>query len=382
MAGLRRFSFPADISFGPGARRQAAAFLKARGFKRPLLVTDRGLAALPLVSEAKALLAEAGLEAGTFSAIWGNPTKSQVEAGVAAYRSHHADCLMGLGGGAALDVAKAIALMVNHPGGLFDYEDEKPGALPIDKEIPFWIALPTTAGTGSEVGRSAVISDESSHVKKIIFSPALLAKAVFADPELTLGLPPKITAATGMDALTHCVEAYLAKGYHPLCDGVALEGLRLASQGLALAVAEPENLDARGSMLMASMMGAVAFQKGLGAVHSCAHALSALKDLHHGLANGVMIDFALEFNAPAVPGRFKDMAVMLELKNPGPEAFLEWLKGLKASIGIPATLSGLGLALGDIGRLSELAFQDGCHLSNARPCTREDFKAIFSKAMG
>ena len=221
---------------------------------------------------------------------------SQVVAGVEAFRAHQADSIVGLGGGAALDVAKAIALMAGHPGDLFDYEDDKPGALPIDQDIPYWVAIPTTAGTGSEVGRSAVISDEQTHVKKIFFSPRLMAKAVFADPELTLGLPPAVTAATGMDALTHCIEAFLAKDYHPIADGIALEGLRLGAAALPRCYEKGDDLAARGDMMMSSMMGAIAFQKGLGLIHSCAHALSAVSDLHHGYANGVMIDHALKFN--------------------------------------------------------------------------------------
>jgi alcohol dehydrogenase class IV len=376
-----RFSFPTLIHFGPGVRAKVAGFLKDKGLQRPLLVSDKGLAALPVFTEVFQSLKTGGLEPGTFSGIWGNPTKTQVAAGVEAYRAHRADCLVGLGGGAALDVSKAIALMVNHPGDLFDYEDEKPGALPFKYEIPFWVALPTTSGTGSEVGRSSVISDDQTHLKKIIFDPKLLARAVFADPELTLGLPGPVTAATGMDALTHCVEAYLAKDYHPICDGVALEGLRLASQSLAQCVEKPGDIEARGSMMMASMMGAIAFQKGLGLVHSSAHALSTFKDLHHGLANGIMIDHALPFNVSAVPERFRSLAQAAGLKDESPEAFITWLTSLKKRIGIPAGLSEKGIQAGDVKRLSELAFQDSCHLNNPRPCTQADFEVIFLKAI-
>ena len=254
-----------------------------------------------------------------------------------------ADSIVGLGGGAALDVAKAIALMAHHPGDLFDYEDDKPGARPIDEDIPYWVALPTTAGTGSEVGRSAVISDEQTHVKKIIFSPRLLARAVFADPELTLGLPPAVTAATGMDALTHCIEAYLAKDYHPICDGIALEGLRLArARAAALRASTGATSQARGDMMMASMMGAIAFQKGLGLIHSCAHALSTVADLHHGFANGVMIDHALKLQ-PRVLARssFARMAHDRRPRRSTPaRRSCAWLRDLKSAIGIPAGLAG------------------------------------------
>jgi len=315
-----------------------------------------------------------------FSGVWGNPVRSQVTAGVEAFRAENSDCVVGVGGGAALDVAKAVVLMVHHPGDLFDYEDDLPGARPVDQALPFWVALPTTAGTGSEVGRSAVISDDASHVKKIIFDPRLLAQAVFADPELTLGLPPKLTAATGMDALTHCVEAYLAKAYHPICDGIALEGLRLASSALPRCVESPGDLDARGDMLMASMMGALAFQKGLGVVHSCAHALSAAADLHHGLANGVMLDHALAFNAEAVPRRFESLAQAVGLKQGGSMEFLAWIKAFKVRLGIPSGLAAAGVAADLEPRLAKLAFQDACHSGNPRPVTEADFAAIFAGA--
>src|SRR5204863_8282784 len=213
------------IHFGPGARALVAEHLRVQGVERPLIVTDRGIAPLPLL--AKFVDGMKGLDVAVYSEIWGNPVKSQVDKGVAAYRAHRADAVIGLGGGAALDVAKAIALMATHPGDVLEYAWDHPQVRSIDQTIPYFIALPTTAGTGSEVGRSSVISDDETHVKKIIFSPALLARTVFVDPELTLDLPPLITAATGMDALTHNVESYLSPDYHPLCDGIAVEGVRI-----------------------------------------------------------------------------------------------------------------------------------------------------------
>lgn len=376
-----RFSFPTLIQFGPGCRHKVADFLRDRGFHHPLLITDRGLAALPLFTSFVDELRTADLEAEVFSELGGNPVRSQVQAGVEAYRAVQADCIVGVGGGAALDVAKAVALMVHHPGDLFDYEDDLPGARKVDQAVPFWVALPTTAGTGSEVGRSAVISDDATHVKKIIFDPRLLAPAVFADPEWTLGLPAAITAATGMDALTHCVEAYLARAYHPICDGIALEGLRLSARALPRCVEAPADLDARGDMLMASMMGALAFQKGLGLVHSCAHALSAAADLHHGLANAVMIDHALAFNATAVPERFEALALAVSLKGGGSAEFLAWLKGLKSRLGLPAGLNAAGVKAGLAPRLAELAMHDACHASNPVPVSQADFQAIFEGAL-
>ncbi|HET7747674.1 MAG TPA: iron-containing alcohol dehydrogenase, partial [Vicinamibacteria bacterium] len=230
------------------------------------------------------------------------------------------------------------------------------------------------------VGRSAVISDEETHVKKIVFSPRLLARAVFADPELTLGLPPHVTAATGMDALTHCIESYLARDYHPICDGIALEGLRIAARALPRAVKDGTDLEARSDMLMASMMGAIAFQKGLGLTHSCAHALSTVADLHHGLANGVMIDHALAFNAETCPDKFTVMARTIGLRDTSPAGFLDWLSDLKKEIGIPSGLQEAKVPKDALQRLPRLAFEDSCHLNNPRPCREEDFRMIYERA--
>ena len=375
-----RFSFPTAIHFGGGIRSKVAAHLQGLGFSRPLLVTDRGLASLAICTEFAGLLESADLTSRTFSGIWGNPVKSQVTAGVDAFREHHADCIIGFGGGAALDVAKAIALMVNHPGDLFDYEDDKPGALPVDKEIPYWVALPTTSGTGSEVGRSSVVSDDSTHLKKIIFDPRLLAKAVFADPELTFDLPANITAWTGMDALTHNVEAYLAKGFHPICDGIALEGFRLSAAFLPTATRTPHDLEARSNMMMSSMMGAIAFQKGLGVTHSCAHALGTVADMHHGLANAVMIDFALRHNVHAVGDRMTMLAKVAGLADTTPQGFIGWLGALKATLAIPRNLTEAGVSQDKLDALVAVAIGDACHGSNPTPCTHTDFERIFREA--
>jgi alcohol dehydrogenase class IV len=378
---MYRFSFPTEILFGAGVAKEAAPRLSAAGKRRPLLVTDRALAELPITAGLVESLRAGKHEVGVFSGVWGNPVKTQVLAGVEAFRAHGADSVVGLGGGAALDVAKAILLMATHPGDLFDYEDEKPGARPIDGEIPYWIALPTTAGTGSEVGRSSVISDDATHEKKIIFSPKLLARLVLADPELTLELPAKITAATGMDALTHNVEAFLAKGFHPICDGIALEGTRLAAEHLRAAVNQPKNVEARGGMLMSSMMGAIAFQKGLGLVHSCAHALGTVTDMHHGLANGLMIDHALPFNREVSAERFARLAMTVGLSDTRPESFIAWLGQLKADVGIPARLKDQGVGRDKLEALTDVAIRDACHANNPRPCTRADFAEIFERAL-
>jgi alcohol dehydrogenase class IV len=377
---VSQFSFPTDIRFGVGSRHALGAHLLEVGVRRPLLVTDKGISGLEMFGQVLDVVDIDGRTPAVFDGVWGNPVESQVISGAAAYRDHGADAVVGVGGGAALDVAKAIALMATHPGALFDYEDEKPGARPISDAVAYFVAVPTTAGTGSEVGRSAVIADDDSHVKRIIFSPHLLAKVVFADPELTIGLPGPVTAATGIDALTHNVEAYLAAGFHPICDGIALEGIRLVAENLAHAVAEPTDLGARSGMLMASMMGAIAFQKGLGLVHSTAHALGTAADLHHGLANAVMIDHALRFNVEAAPRRFSTMATVVGCDDGCGTGFISWLRDLKAEIGVPASLVGTDVPADEVDRLARLAFADTCHLNNPRPVTEDDFRRIFAEA--
>ena len=387
---IQRFAFPTPIHFGPGARREVAPHLIAAGKRRPLIVTDRGLAALPVFARFVDELA--GVTAAVYAGVAGNPVRAQVTGGVAAFRAHGADSIVGVGGGAALDVAKAIALMVEHEGDVLEYAWDHPQVRAVTRPLPYWVAVPTTAGTGSEVGRSSVISDDETHVKKVIFNAALLARAVFADPELTLDLPPAITAATGMDALTHNVESYLSPAYHPLCDGIALEGARIAAAALPRAVADGHDLAARSDMLMSSMMGAIAFQKDLGAVHSCAHALSTVADLHHGLANGIMIDHVMRYNLPAATAKLAELARVC--KAPGGDiggdqtraaAFVAWLGLLKAAIGIPARLSDYrgarAVAAGDIPRLTDVAVADVCHQTNPRPCAREDFERIFAAAL-
>ena len=375
---ISRFSFPTIIHFGAGARRLAGPHLFDAGCQRPLIVTDKGLAALPLIAELKADFEAAGLAVAVYSGIFGNPTGAQVMNGAAAYKAHGADCVVGVGGGAALDVAKVVGLLATHPGDVMEYVCDHPQARPITAALPHFIALPTTSGTGSEVGRSSVISEEATHVKRVIFSPLILAKAVFADPELTLGLPPAVTAATGMDALTHNIESYLSPAYHPLCDGIALEGTRIVARALLKAVREPGNIDARADMMMASMMGAIAFQKDLGAVHSCAHALGTVCDMHHGLANALMIEPVMAFNIEAVPQKFEALAQVIGLANGA--ALVPWLRELKQRIGIAPTLAEAGVAREQFARLVEIAMADICHQTNPRACTAADFERFFDNA--
>jgi alcohol dehydrogenase class IV len=375
---LANFSFPTAIRFGPGARKEVQQHLREQGLKRPLLVTDRALAALPVLSEFQWHLRE--LDAIVFSGVAGNPTASQVMAGAAAYRAHGADCVIGFGGGAALDVAKVVGLAATHEGDILEYAWDHPQVRAIAAPLPYFVALPTTAGTGSEVGRSAVISEEGTHLKRVIFSPRILARQVFADPELTLGLPPAVTAATGMDALTHNIESYLSPAYHPLCDGIALEGARIAARALEQAVRVPADIAARSDMMMSSMMGAIAFQKDLGAVHSCAHALGAVCDLHHGLANALMIATVLDWNYEKVPQKFDELAHVCRVSGGG-RAFVPWLRRLKESIGIAGTLATHGVQRAQIPRLVEVAVADVCHQTNPRLCVREDFERLFAAAL-
>lgn len=341
-------------------------------------MTDQGLAALPILKEFGDSLE--GLAVAIYPGVYGNPTRSQVNAGVKAFKSHHADSIIGFGGGAALDVAKAVALMAVHDGDVLEYAWDHPNVRAIVNPLPYFIALPTTSGTGSEVGRSSVISHDQTHVKKIVFSPALLAKAVYADPELTIDLPAGVTAATGMDALTHNVESYLSPAYHPLCDGIALEGARIAAHALETAVTMPKNMAARSDMMMASMMGAIAFQKDLGAVHSCAHALGTVVDMHHGLANGIMIDHVMRFNLDAAE---KKMAELARVCGAGltAESFVDWLVELKRRIGIPAKLGGKGVTVAHIPQLVDIAIKDTCHQTNPKTCSAVDFEHIFTNAI-
>jgi len=374
---ITRFSFPTTIHFGPGARKLVGVHLRELGLRRPLIVTDRGLATLPVLPEFMQHL-NTGLDTRVYSGVHGNPTASQVAQGVAAYKAHRADCVIGFGGGAALDIAKVIAAMAVHDGDVIEYAWDHPKVKPLVNPLPPFFALPTTSGTGSEVGRSSVVSEEDTHVKRVIFSPKLLAREVFADPELTFGLPPAVTAATGMDALTHNVESYLSPAYHPLCDGIALEGVRIAARALPLAVRDGRNLQARADMMMASMMGAIAFQKDLGAVHSCAHALGAVCDLHHGLANALMLEPVMRFNFEAAPAKFAELAHVAGFAQAGD--FIPWLARLKQEVGIPPSLAAAGVKREQFPRLVDLAAKDVCHQTNPRPCTPADFQRFFEQA--
>lgn len=375
-----QYNFPTVIRFGPGAAAELPDHLLQQGLQSPLVVTDPTVEQLHFFKQITGQLQQKKIRPSVFSAIHKNPVKSDVYKGTEAFDEQHCDCIVGIGGGAALDVARAIVLRIHHREDLFHYDDLIGGDVHITNDVPPFFTLPTTAGTGSEVGRSAIIADDETHQKKILFSPKLIARRVFADPLLTMELPAAITAATGMDALTHNMEAYLAKMPHPICEGIALEGMSLIAQSIVKAVHEPD-LESRSKMLMASMMGAIAFQKGLGVVHSLAHPLSSLLDTHHGLANAIHLPYGMEFNSKGMEDKFRRMAQALRLQNLNSNSVIEYLHTLNEKLGIPKQLRAIGVKEAHLPTLADLATADFAHPNNPRPVTREDFLALYSKAL-
>jgi alcohol dehydrogenase len=347
------WNYPTKVRFGAGRIRELAEACQALHIRRPLLVTDPGLAPLPMIAAAAAQCRAAGLAIEVFSNLKGNPTESNVAAGLAALKAGSHDGVIAFGGGSALDVGKVVAFMAGQTRPMWDFEDigdwwtraNPSGILPI-------VAVPTTAGTGSEVGRAGVITQEATHCKKVIFHPLMLPGVVISDPELCVGLPPNLTAWTGMDALAHCFEAYCAKGFHPLADGVAVEGIALVHRYLVRAVQDGKDLEARGGMLAAASMGAAAFQKGLGAIHALSHPVGALYDTHHGLTNAVFMPYVMCFNRPAIDEKCARIARYLGLANPSFAGLLQWVIDLRAALKIPHTLSGL---IGETSRFEELS---------------------------
>lgn len=377
---IYQYNFPTTIRFGAGSSNELPDYLKKNQLARPLVVTDPTVAQLPFFKKIIEDLKAKSISVEVFSDIHKNPVKSDVYKGTDAYDGTKRDSIIGIGGGAALDVARAIVLRVNHREDLFKYDDLIGGDVFVTNDVPHFITIPTTAGTGSEVGRSAIIADDVTHQKKILFSPKLLAKIIFADPLLTMDLPAFITAATGMDALTHNMEAYIAKMPHPLCEGIALEGISLIHQSLETVVNKPD-LESRSKMLIASLMGAIAFQKGLGVVHSLAHPLSSLLDTHHGLANAVNIPYGMEFNIAGFEEKFKRIARTLELKTETGDAVVKYLFELNTRVNIPHKLSAIGVKPEHIEMLADLAIADFAHPNNPKPVTREDFKQLYLKAL-
>lgn len=375
-----QYNFPTTIRFGAGVVKELAGYCQQHQLKTPLLVTDPIISQLSFFKNIVADLERQHINPLIFSNIHRNPVKSDVYKGTDLYDQAGCDSIIGIGGGAALDVARAIVLRVNHREDLFKYDDLIGGDVFITNDVPHFITVPTTAGTGSEVGRSAIIADDETHQKKILFSPKLLAKIVFADPELTFDLPPFVTAATGMDALTHNMEAFIAKMPHPICEGIALEGMRLIHLSITKAVKSPD-LESRSQMLLASMMGAIAFQKGLGVVHSLAHPLSSLLDTHHGLANAVNLPYGMRFNSGVVPDAFRRMAQAFDLRDTTGEALVQYLFELNDRIGIPHHLRDIGVEPKHIEQLANLAIADFAHPNNPRPVSRDQFKNLYEEAL-
>ncbi|MGH8189587.1 MAG: iron-containing alcohol dehydrogenase, partial [Steroidobacteraceae bacterium] len=334
MTTLRgNWNYPTSVRFGPGRIAELPDACKTLGIKRPLLVTDPGLAALPMISNALESCRSAGLACAVFSDVKANPVEANVTRGVTIYREGGHDGVIAFGGGSALDAGKAIALMVGQTRPIWDFEDREDWYTRVNVAgIAPTIGVPTTSGTGSEVGRAAVITDVRDHTKKIIFHPGMQPQLVIADPELTLGLPPHVTAAVGMDALSHNLEAFCAPFFHPMADGIAAEGMRLIRQWLPVAVKNGANIEARAHMMVASAMGATAFQKGLGAMHSLSHPCSANLNTHHGLTNGVVMPYVLAWNRSALEGKLSRLAAYLGLK-PSFAAVLDWIIELRAQIG-------------------------------------------------
>ena len=376
---IYQYNFPTTIRFGAGASKELPDYLVQNKLRRPLIVTDPVVSQLGFFKKIIDDLKQKNLSPEVFFDIHKNPVKSDVYKGTDVFDHTAADVIIGIGGGAALDVARAIVLRANHREDLFKYDDLIGGDVYVTNDVPHFVTIPTTAGTGSEVGRSAIISDDVTHQKRILFSPKLIAKIVFADPLLTMELPPFITAATGMDAMTHNMEAYLAKMPHPMCEGIATQGMMLINESLEKAVNRPD-LDSRSKMLMGSLMGAVAFQKGLGVVHSLAHPLSTLLDTHHGLANAVAIPYGMEFNIAGFEDKFRQIARCLSLKEETGKAVVNYLFDFNSRIQIPHNLSAIGVKPEHIESLADLAFADFAHPNNPKPVSREDFKRLYMKA--
>lgn len=375
------WNYPTTIRFGAGRVSELPEAVKGAGIARPLLVTDPFLAGLAMVAQAKAALDAAGLPCAVFSQVQPNPVAANVEAGVAAYRAGGHDGVVAFGGGSALDAGKVIAFMAGQSRPIWDFEDvgdwwtraDPAGIAPI-------VAVPTTAGTGSEVGRAGVITDEATHTKKVIFHPLMMPRLTLCDPELTLGMPRHVTVGTGMDAFAHCLEAYCGPLYHPLADGIALEGMRLAKEFLPRAARDGSDIEARAQMMAAAAMGATAFQKALGAIHALSHPLGALHGTHHGMTNAVFMPYVLAFNRPAIEEKLARVSAYLGLK-PSFDGFLDFVMQLRAELGVPHSLPEFGVTNPDIALMARMAPQDPTASGNPVPLDEAAAAGLFERAM-
>ena len=375
------WSYPTAVKFGAGRVKELAGHCMAVGIERPLLVTDRALASLPITAAALDVLEAGGLGRAVFSEVDPNPNEKNLEAGLKAYRAGGHDGVVAFGGGSALDLGKLVAFMAGQTRPVWDFEDvgdwwtraDIAGIAPI-------IAVPTTAGTGSEVGRAGVLTNSATHVKKIIFHPKILPSVTICDPELTVGMPKFITAGTGMDAFAHCLEAYSSPFYHPMSQGIALEGMRLVLENLPRAYAEPGDLKARAEMMSAAAMGAVAFQKGLGAIHALSHPVGAVYGTHHGTTNAVVMPMVLDFNRKAIEDRIARAAAYLGIQG-GFDGFRERVMALRAELGIPADLSALGVEPGRLDELTAMALDDPSCGGNPVEMTKANTRALFEACL-
>jgi len=375
------WSYPTTIKFGAGRVTELAEHCRAAGIARPLLVTDRALAGLPITARALDILEAGGLGRTVFSEVDPNPHEGNMEAGIAAYKAGGHDGVIGFGGGSALDLGKMIALMADQTVSVWDLEDIGDWWTRADADrIAPIIAVPTTAGTGSEVGRAGVLTDARTHRKKIIFHPKLMPAVTICDPELTVGMPRSITAGTGMDAFAHCLEAFCSPHYHPMSQGIALEGMRLVNEYLPRAYAVPDDLDARAQMMSAAAMGAVAFQKGLGAIHSLSHPVGAVYGTHHGTTNAVVMPMVLDFNRPAIEDRLARAAAYLGIGG-GFDGFRARVIELRALLGIPETLTALGVGRDRLDELTAMALEDPSCAGNPVAMTRQNTRALFESCL-
>lgn len=366
---VANWSYPTAIRFGAGRIAELPDACRAAGIARPLLVTDRGLASLPVTARALDILDAAGLGRAIFADVDPNPTDANLAAGIAAFRAGGHDGVVAFGGGSGLDLGKCIAFMAGQTRPVWDFEDVGDWWTRADAAaIRPSVAVPTTAGTGSEVGRAAVITDSASHTKKVIFHPRMLPSVTICDPELTISMPPAVTAGTGMDALAHCVEAWCSPSYHPMSAGIALEGMRLVKENLPRAHADGGDLEARAHMMSAAAMGAVAFQKGLGAVHALSHPVGAIYGTHHGTTNAVVMPAVLRFNRPAIEAQIARAAAYLDIAG-GFDGFVAWIEALNAALGIPARLAALGVGRDRIAEMAAMAVVDPTAGGNPVPLT-------------
>jgi alcohol dehydrogenase len=380
-APTANWSYPTAVRFGPGRIKELADACRVAGISRPLLVTDKSLAKLPITQRTIDLLKEAAFPVTMFSDVQPNPVDSNLEAGIAAFRAGGHDGVVAFGGGSGLDTGKVIAFMAGQTRPLWDFEDIGDWWTRADADwIAPVVAVPTTAGTGSEVGRAGVITQESTNTKKVIFHPKMMPKVVICDPELTVGMPPAITMGTGMDALAHCLEAYCAPSYHPMAEGIAVEGMRLVFANLPKAVTNGQDLEARAHMMSAAAMGATAFQKGLGAIHALSHPVGALYHTHHGTTNGVFMPYVLVFNRPAIEAKIERLAGFLEIDG-GFDGFLAAVLDLRKKTGVPHDLKGLGIDGSRVDTIVEMSLVDPTAGGNPIPLTKEGSRKLFDAAL-